>query len=197
MGQDGEQQVDSTNCNGLQARAQRGQQGRQAAPAARQSPHGLPWLQSLPPPLLERVCVVPRQAQRAQQAQQAQQAGGSYVLYWMKTAVRGHENPALDVAAAAAAALGLPLLAASFLLASHPFASARRWRFLLEGLRDAQAELRGQARGAALDGLGPSPSGCAWLGCTGRRLSSSSGALSHLAPGLVCRESSCLCTWRA
>ena len=40
--------------------------------------------------------------------------------------------------------MGLPLLVASFLLASHPYASARRYKFVLEGLRDAQAELRRQ-----------------------------------------------------
>ena len=67
-----------------------------------------------------------------------------YVLYWMQTAVRGHENPALDAAAAAAAHLGVPLVVASFVLASHPYASARRCKFWLEGLRDAQAELRRQ-----------------------------------------------------
>ena len=119
------------------------------------------WLRALPPLLSERVCMVPRQqpaaaaaaasaasslASAACAASQVQQQEGQpeYVLYWMKTAVRGHENPALDAAAAAARQLGLPLLAASFLLASHPYASARRYRFWLEGLRDAQAELRRQ-----------------------------------------------------
>lgn len=137
-------------CSAEGAAGQQAQQAQQhVAPRAEpegRGPHALRWLQSLPPLLQERVCVVPRQAQ------QAQQAKGAFVLYWMKTAVRGHENPALDAAAAAAANLGLPLLAASFLLASHPYASARRWKFLLEGLRDAQAELRGQVGGAHFSG---------------------------------------------
>lgn len=39
---------------------------------------------------------------------------------------------------------GLPLVVAAFLLASHPYATARRFKFLLEGLRDVQRELRHQ-----------------------------------------------------
>ncbi|MEW5306743.1 MAG: hypothetical protein WDW36_009186 [Sanguina aurantia] len=74
----------------------------------------------------------------------ADQRGRECVLYWMKTAVRGHENPALDVAKAAAAALGLPLVVAAFLLRSHTHANDRRYKFLLEGLRDAQRELQQQ-----------------------------------------------------
>ena len=35
---------------------------------------------------------------------------GRFVLYWMRTAVRGHENPALDVALSLANARRLPLL---------------------------------------------------------------------------------------
>ena len=141
------------------------QQQRGPPPAPGSGP--LPWRQALPPLISERVCMVPRQqtaapaaaatsataaaaAEAAPGTQQAQQADQpAYVLYWMKTAVRGHENPALDAAAAAARQHGLPLLVASFLLASHPCASTRRYKFWLEGLRDAQAELRRQVR---LDG---------------------------------------------
>ncbi|NNF28717.1 MAG: hypothetical protein HKN73_15950, partial [Gemmatimonadetes bacterium] len=36
--------------------------------------------------------------------------GGSYVLYWMHHAVRGHENPALDVAVSMGNRLGSPVL---------------------------------------------------------------------------------------
>ena len=71
------------------------------------------------------------------------------VLYWMRTAVRAEENPALDVARAAAAARGAPLLVAAFLLGAHPYPTARRWVFWLEGLRDAQRELRRQVPLAA------------------------------------------------
>ncbi|CEM34435.1 unnamed protein product [Vitrella brassicaformis CCMP3155] len=66
----------------------------------------------------------------------------------MQTAVRGHENPALDVAWMAARQLGLSLVICSCLLAGHPHANDRRWSFLLEGLRDAGDEL--ERRGGAL-----------------------------------------------
>jgi hypothetical protein len=120
------------------------------AAAARQ----LPWLHGLPPLIAERVCLVPRPQQPAARAsppvQAVQQQSGQYVLCWMQTALRGHENPALDAAAAASRHLGLPLVVASFLLASHPYASVRRYMFALEGLRDAQAELRQQVCGACM-----------------------------------------------
>ncbi|KAG2452956.1 hypothetical protein HYH02_002293 [Chlamydomonas schloesseri] len=72
-------------------------------------------------------------------------ARGEYVMYWMKTAVRGHENPALDTALAAASALQLPLLAAAFVLPGptcQAHGNLRRIKFQLEGLRDAQRELQ-------------------------------------------------------
>jgi len=67
------------------------------------------------------------------------------VLYWMKTALRGHHNPALDAARAEAAARDLPLVVAAPVLLDYTYASARRVQFVLEGLRDAQRELRFQA----------------------------------------------------
>ena len=36
--------------------------------------------------------------------------GGQLILCWLRSALRGHENPALDVALAAAEDSGLPLL---------------------------------------------------------------------------------------
>ena len=103
------------------------------------------WLHGLPPLIAERVCLVPRPQQPAGAAAtlvQAvqQQPGQRYVLYWMQTALRGHENPALDAAAAASRHLGLPLVVASFLLASHPYASVRRSSFALAGDEDEQEE---------------------------------------------------------
>ncbi len=67
---------------------------------------------------------------------------GQYVLYWMHTAVRTSENPALDVAMAEAAARKLPLVVASFLLGCHTYPTHRRYKFLLEGLADAQLGLK-------------------------------------------------------
>jgi len=78
----------------------------------------------------------------------AAQAGpgpaGAAVLYWMRTAARAEENPALDIARAAAAARGAPLVVAAVLLTGHPYPTARRWQFWLEGLRDVQRDLRQQ-----------------------------------------------------
>ena len=69
-----------------------------------------------------------------------------HVLYWMRTAVRAHENPALDVARHEATARSIPLLIAAFVLAGHTYPTQRRYKFWLEGLADTQAELRGQVR---------------------------------------------------
>lgn len=66
------------------------------------------------------------------------------MLYWMRTALRGHENPALDVARAAAERLGVPLYIAALLLRSHTHPTARRYMFWMQGLRDTQLELRQQ-----------------------------------------------------
>lgn len=71
-------------------------------------------------------------------------SSGQHVLYCMRTAVRGHENPALDVARAAARQLDLPLVVAAFLLRSHTYPTARRYTFWMQGLRDTQTELRQQ-----------------------------------------------------
>ena len=72
-------------------------------------------------------------------------AGAEFVLYWMHHAVRGHENPALDAAIALGALLGLPVLVYLGLGGGHRHDSDRHHRFILEGARDVQAELR--ARG--------------------------------------------------
>lgn len=63
------------------------------------------------------------------------------VLYWMNTAQRSHENPALEVAALEARERGVPLRVVSVLLEKHRFMNARRMAFALEGLRDVQKEL--------------------------------------------------------
>ncbi len=66
---------------------------------------------------------------------------GSYVLYWMRVAVRAHENPALDVALALARAWELPLLVFHALGERYPFASDRHHTFILEGALDVREEL--------------------------------------------------------
>lgn len=89
-------------------------------------------------------------------------ADGELVLYWMHHAVRGHENPALDTARHAAAALGLPLLVYQGLGGRHRFNADRHHAFILEGARDAHAALAEQGIRAVLHlprdpAAGPSP----------------------------------------
>ncbi len=66
---------------------------------------------------------------------------GSFVLYWMRSAVRGHENPALDAAIHLASGAGLPLLVYQGLSERYPYASFRHHAFILEGAREAHGEL--------------------------------------------------------
>ncbi|MDJ0974111.1 MAG: FAD-dependent oxidoreductase [Planctomycetota bacterium] len=71
-------------------------------------------------------------------------AAGAHVLYWMHHAVRGHENPALDVARIAAAQLACPLLVYQGLGGGHRFDNDRHHTFILEGARDVRRELDAQ-----------------------------------------------------
>lgn len=66
---------------------------------------------------------------------------GPYVLYWMRAALRGHENPALDVALSWARQARCPVLVYHGLSERYPFASDRHHTFILEGARDVAAEL--------------------------------------------------------
>ncbi|WP_309669986.1 FAD-dependent oxidoreductase [Gemmatimonas sp.] len=67
-------------------------------------------------------------------------SGGRFVIYWMRTAVRAHENPALDVALTAGQRLGLPVFVYHALSEKYPYASDRHHTFILEGARDVEAE---------------------------------------------------------
>jgi len=94
-------------------------------------------LSDLPKHLFERTRTLPERASRT--------SSGEYVLYWMRTAVRSHENPALDVAATLAHQLGLPLLVYHGLSSRYRYASDRHHTFILEGARDVQASFRQSA----------------------------------------------------
>ncbi|MEQ8967353.1 MAG: NAD(P)-binding protein [Azospirillaceae bacterium] len=98
---------------------------------------GLP---ALPPRLAERVTPL---------NDRPVAADGRYVLYWMRTAVRGHDNPALDAALALARALGLPAFVYHALDERYPYASDRHHTFILEGARDVAAELAARGIGYA------------------------------------------------
>lgn len=90
--------------------------------------------QSLPPSLAERVrWIVPPQRSSGRP--------GELVLYWMHNAIRGHENPALDVAICLARQNGLPLLVYHGLSENYPFASDRHHAFILQAAREVQREL--------------------------------------------------------
>jgi photolyase PhrII len=69
---------------------------------------------------------------------------GEFVLYWMHHAVRGHENPALDVALWVAERLTLPVLVYQGLGGRHPYNNDRHHTFILEGAGDVEAELTHQ-----------------------------------------------------
>jgi photolyase PhrII len=63
------------------------------------------------------------------------------IVYWMRVAVRDHENPALDVALSLALAYKLPVLVYHALSERYPYASDRHHTFILEGARDVSAAL--------------------------------------------------------
>lgn len=66
---------------------------------------------------------------------------GECVVYWMRTAVRGHENPALDASLVIAEALKVPLIVYHALSERTPYANDRHHTFILEGARDVRREL--------------------------------------------------------
>ena len=74
---------------------------------------------------------------------------GDYVLYWARTALRAHENPALDTAIALGAALGVPVFVYHALSERYPYASDRHHLFILEGAREFAAALDARGIGTA------------------------------------------------
>lgn len=75
---------------------------------------------------------------------------GRFILYWMHHSLRGHENPALDVALLAADQLRLPIFVYQGLSERAAYASDRHHMFILQGARDAHAELARRGIGSAL-----------------------------------------------
>ena len=62
---------------------------------------------------------------------------GRSVVYWMQRAVRSIDNPALDVAIAAANHLELPVVIYFGVVPNYPHANLRHYHFLQQSLRDA------------------------------------------------------------
>ncbi|MFN0119620.1 MAG: deoxyribodipyrimidine photo-lyase [Blastocatellia bacterium] len=77
----------------------------------------------------------------------APREGGACVVYWMQRAQRGIDNPALDVAIAAANELRRPVAVFFGLHPRYPHANLRHYAFLVEGL--AETKHRIEKRGAA------------------------------------------------
>ena len=74
--------------------------------------------------------------------------GRDCVVYWVQRAQRGIDNPALNLAIEVANAVAQPVVAVFALTADYPGAQRRHYRFLVEGLEDAEADLA--ARGVPL-----------------------------------------------
>ena len=90
-------------------------------------------IQSLPTALSGRICI---------HEDRPDAEGGAYVLYWMHHAVRGHENPALDVALAMANRRRLPVVVYQGLGGRHPYNNDRHHTFIMQGASDAHEQLR-------------------------------------------------------
>lgn len=66
---------------------------------------------------------------------------GEYVLYWMQASQRTRFNHALEYAILGANELKLPAIVCFGLMDDYPEANARHYAFMLQGLRDVQANL--------------------------------------------------------
>ena len=88
-------------------------------------------LSSLPPHLMERASFVGERRPTKPR----------FVVYWMRVAMRAHDNPALDVALALGRELGLPVVVYQGLSERYPYASDRHHTFVLEGAADVAREL--------------------------------------------------------
>jgi len=72
-------------------------------------------------------------------------SGGACIVYWMQRAQRGIDNPALNLAIALGNEVKQPVVAVFSLTADYPEAQRRHYRFLVEGLRDAEADMAARA----------------------------------------------------
>ena len=88
-------------------------------------------------------------AERCSRLSDVEPASGDFVLYWMRTACRAHENPALDVALTAGRGIDKPVFVYHALSESYPYASDRHHTFIVEGARDVQAEMAARGVGYA------------------------------------------------
>ena len=76
-------------------------------------------------------------------------ADGSFVLYWMRTAVRADENPALETAIDLANRLNVPAFVYHAVSERYPYASDRHHTFIIEGARDVDRAMQERGVGYA------------------------------------------------
>ena len=69
---------------------------------------------------------------------------GAYVIYWMQASQRSEYNHALEYAIEQANKLHQPLITYFGLTSAFPDANERHYRFMLEGLKETRAKLRGR-----------------------------------------------------
>ncbi len=79
--------------------------------------------------------------ERIRWRREGEPSGGGQVVYWMQQAQRTRHNPALEFAVQQANDLALPLVVVFCLVDAYPEASARHYRFLLDGLVDVDKNL--------------------------------------------------------
>jgi deoxyribodipyrimidine photo-lyase len=77
-------------------------------------------------------------------------AEGRCVVYWMQRAQRGVDNPALDVAVAAANELKKPVVVFFAPIPFYPHGNARHYAFLAQGIEDIAEELGARRIGFVL-----------------------------------------------
>src|SRR5208283_2389603 len=75
---------------------------------------------------------------------------GTCVVYWMQRAQRGIDNPALDVALAAANELGKPVVVFLAPVPFYPRANLRHYHFLSEAIPDIADALKKRNAGFVL-----------------------------------------------
>ncbi|WP_245557920.1 deoxyribodipyrimidine photo-lyase [Deinococcus apachensis] len=81
------------------------------------------------------------QPERVQVLRPGEPGRGGFVLLWVQSSARTHDNHALEYAVREARRLGQPLAAVFGLNPDYPEANARHFQYLLEGLRDLRKGL--------------------------------------------------------
>lgn len=131
-------------------------------------------------------------ASRVTELNDAPLRDGDYVLYWMQRSQRASANHALEYAVRIANDRRLPVVVGFGLTADYPEASERAYRFMLEGLAETAATLRGRGVGFVLR-LGEPPGVALDLGRDAAAIVCDRGYLAHLREWRyhVARTASC------